>query len=89
MALYTVADARVRFSKHLLLNVTPDNLEQFKPLRALLAEYPGQCGVHIHYVNGEVKQILPLAPQFGVLPEDNLLDALMQLLAPDSVQVCY
>ncbi len=89
MALYTIAEARARFSKCLSLNLTPDNLEQFKPLRALLGEYPGPCAVQIQYANGEAKQMLPLPPKFGVLPEDKLLDALMQLLEPDSVEIAY
>lgn len=87
--LLTVPEARARFSKYMLLNLTPDDVERFKPLRALLMEYPGPCAVHINYANGPAEQMLPLSPKFAVLPEDNLLDALMQLLKPESVQVCY
>ncbi|MDX2345363.1 MAG: DNA polymerase III subunit alpha [Legionella sp.] len=86
---HTIAEARARYSKCMRLQLTPDNLEQFEPLRALLTQYPGQCAVQINYKNGAAEQLLPLPPKFGVLPEDNLLDALMQLLTPESVQVCY
>ena len=84
-----VSEARARFSKYLLLNLTPDDVTQFEPLRTLLGQYPGSCAIQIKYKNGSAEQILPLAPQFGVLPEDNLLDALMQLLSAESVRVCY
>jgi DNA polymerase-3 subunit alpha len=87
--LYSIAEARTRFSKCMVLHLTPDNVEQFEPLRVLLAEYPGRCGVQIQYKNGEAEQLLPLPQKFGVLPEDHLLDALMQLLTPESVRVCY
>ncbi len=87
--LNTVGQARANFSKHLLLRVTPDNLAQFEPLKALLSQHPGQCAVHINYKNGETEQLLPLPAKFRVLPEDNLLDALTEILTPESVSVEY
>ncbi|MCH9689924.1 MAG: DNA polymerase III subunit alpha [Gammaproteobacteria bacterium] len=89
MALSTMSEARARFSKYLLLNLTPDDLEQFEPLRALLTQYPGRCAVQVKYKNGPIEQIHPLPSTFAVLPEDNLLDALTALLKPEDVRVCY
>ncbi|MDF1677485.1 MAG: DNA polymerase III subunit alpha [Legionellaceae bacterium] len=88
-AFHSVPEARARFSKYMLLNMTPDDAKQFEPLKALLLQYPGTCPVQVHYKNGEATQTVPLSPQFGVLPEDKLLDALTQLLSPECVALCY
>ena len=89
MALSTMSEARARFSKYLLLHLTPDDLDQFEPLRALLTQYPGRCAVQVKYKNGPVEQMHPLPSTFAVLPEDNLLDALTALLKPEDVSMCY
>ncbi|MCH9756431.1 MAG: DNA polymerase III subunit alpha [Gammaproteobacteria bacterium] len=88
-ALYTVPEVRTRFSKYLSLNLTPNDLEQFEPLRTLLTQHPGECAVQINYKNGEVEQTLPLASHFCVLPDDHLLDTLTELLEPGCVSICY
>jgi len=88
-AVYSVAEARARFSKNLALNLTPDNANQFEKLKALLEQYPGRCPVRLKYVNGDAEKIVALPSRWGVLPEDNLLEALMQLFDTESVSLCY
>ena len=88
-ALYTIAEARARLSQHVLLSVTPSDVEHFGALRALLEQYPGPCAVQLDYVNGQAKKRVSLDARWGVLPDDHLLDALVQLLEPTRVQVCY
>ena len=87
--IYTIAKARARFAKYLLLRLTPDHQHEFESLRALLANYPGRCAVRIQYKNGTAEQSLVLPPQWHVLPEDHLLDALTQRLTPESVSMFY
>ena len=86
---YSVAEARARFSKNLSLNLTPDNSSQFEQLKALLEQYPGRCPVRLNYINGDAEKIVPLPPRWGVLPEDGLLEALAQLFDTASVSLCY
>jgi DNA polymerase III subunit alpha len=88
-SVYSLAEARVRFSKNLSLNLTPDDANQFEKLKALLEQYPGRCPVRLNYVNGDAEKIVSLPPRWGVLPEDNLLEALTQLLDTSSVSLCY
>jgi DNA polymerase-3 subunit alpha len=88
-AVYSVAEARARFSKNLLLNVTPNHASQFEQLKALLEQYPGRCPVRLKYVNGDAEKIVHLPPRWGVLPEDGLLEALTGLFDTDSVSLCY
>lgn len=88
-AVYSFAEARARFAKHVLLRLTPKDASQFKPLKALLEQYPGRCPVRIHYINGDADKVMLLPPRWGVLPDDNLLEALIKMFDIKQVEIFY
>ena len=56
----------------------------------MLAPYKaGGCPVSIHYSNGAAECRIDLGDGWRVKPEEELLDALNEWLAPENVELVY
>ena len=89
--LMTLAEARGRFAKSLLLAMKDgSNGTGAKHLRGLLAPYRnGPCPVRLRYRNGSAETELSLPDNWRVRLDDALIAALSEWLTPDNVKVVY
>lgn len=87
--LFSIADARHRFSKHLKIKLTPEDEAHFTTVKQLLEAHPGDIAVQILYCRDDIVRLLPLSQAFRVSGEDILLDKLAQIIEPNHVEVCY
>lgn len=88
-SLYTIADARARFAKCLVLKLGYAEQALLPSLQETLKQYRGQCIVQIRYTNTEASAAINLSPDWAVTPSDELLAALWAILGIAQVELCY
>ena len=88
-ALYTIAQARTRFAKHVSLMMTAFDQSLIPAIQTVLKAYPGQTLVQIHYSNTLAQAAMTLSTEWCVAPEDALLAQLVELLGAGRVELCY
>lgn len=88
-ALYTIAQARTRFAKHLLLMITHLDGDVLPAIKTTLKAYPGECVVQLHYANDVVQVAMSVSEDWSVCPCDVLLSQLKELLGEERVMMCY
>ena len=85
---YDLAGARAKFARMLKLRCNGGS--NGTRLREVLAPYKaGGCPVSIHYSNGAAECRIDLGEGWHVKPEDGLLEALNEWLAPENVELVY
>ncbi|MGC1182022.1 DNA polymerase III subunit alpha [Legionella sp.] len=87
--LYNIPSARTRFARCLELCLKPENQGILSSLQALFKAHTGRCSVQISYTNDYAKAQLSLAQQWQVMPSDELLDHLVNLLGEERVAMRY
>lgn len=87
--LYTISAARMRFARCLELRLNHKNDALVIPLQSILKAHTGKCGVQIIYNNESAKASLNLSPDWFVMPSDELLEMLVNLLGEDRVAMQY
>ena len=86
--IYDLAGARAKFARMLKLRCNGGS--NGSRLREVLAPYKaGGCPVSIHYSNGAAECRIDLGDGWRVKPEEELLDALNEWLAPENVELVY
>lgn len=87
--LYDIAVARTRFSRCLELRLNSENQNTLPSIQSLLKAHSGRCAVQISYTNSHAKAQLSLSSQWQVMPSEELLGLLMNLLGEDNVLMRY
>lgn len=87
--LYDVSMARTKFARCLELHLHAGNQSVLVPMQALLKAHAGRCAVQFSYTNDYAKAQLSLAPQWQVMPSDELLAHLANLLGEGQVVMRY
>jgi DNA polymerase-3 subunit alpha len=87
--LYTIPSARIKFARCLELRLNSSSESLVPSLQSLLKNYYGKCGVQIIYNNEYAKASLNVAPTWYVMPSDELLDLLTNLLGEEHVVMQY
>lgn len=87
--LYDVPTARTKFARCLELRLHSGNQEILSSIQSLLKSYTGRCSVQFSYSNEYARAQLSLAPQWQVMPSDELLGHLANLLGEEKVVMRY
>ena len=87
--LYDIPSARSRFARCLELRLNPDNQTILPSIQALLKAHSGRCAVQFSYANEYAKAQLSLAQQWYVMPNNELLEHLVNLLGDERVVMRY
>ena len=87
--LLTIPAARLKFARCLELRLNQQNATLVSSLQALLKAHNGKCGVQIIYNNDLAKASLNVAPSWHVMPSDELLELLGNLLGEEQVVMQY
>ncbi|MBI2785603.1 MAG: DNA polymerase III subunit alpha [Legionella longbeachae] len=87
--LYDVSTARTRFARCLELRLHPGCQEILTSIQALLKAHVGRCAVQFSYANEHARAQLTLAQQWHVIPSDELIELLANLLGSDQVLMKY
>ncbi|WP_454784058.1 DNA polymerase III subunit alpha [Legionella sp. WA2024007413] len=88
-SLYDVPTARTKFARCLELRLHAGNQGILASIQALLKAHVGRCSVQFSYCNDYAKAQLSLAPQWQVIPSDELLGLLTNLLGDEHVVMKY
>lgn len=86
--LYLLADARTRFARCVRIRLTEAEQHVFPLLQSVLKNHRGECVVQLEYINRHAKAVLNLGAQWRVMPSDELLSILTDLLN-NKATVCY
>ncbi|STY29676.1 DNA polymerase III, alpha chain [Legionella wadsworthii] len=87
--LYDVPTARTKFARCLELRLHAENHGILASIKSLLNAHAGHCSVQFSYSNEHAKAQLSLAPQWQVMPSDELLGHLSNLLGEEKVVMRY
>ncbi len=95
--LYTIEQARARFSKHLLIEWMPDKTDEARSLSAwaddlaeLLKPFQGgSCPILIDYRGQNAKSLLQLGETWRIHPGEELLNRLRKHIGTDQVRIQY
>lgn len=87
--LYDVPTARTKFARCLELRLHSGNQGILGSIQALLKAHVGRCSVQLSYSNDYARAQLSLAQQWQVVPSDELLGLLMNLLGDEHVVIKY
>lgn len=87
--LYNIPAARTRFARCLEIRLKPENHAILPSIQALLKAHSGNSLVQIAYTNEYAKAQLSLAQQWQVMPSDELLGLLVNLLGEEQVVMRY
>ncbi|KTD72940.1 DNA polymerase III subunit alpha [Legionella tucsonensis] len=87
--LYDVPTARTKFARCLELRLHSRNQGILGSIKALLKAHVGRCAVQFSYCNDYASAQLSLAQQWQVMPSDELLGLLMNLLGDEQVLMRY
>ncbi|HHF0524295.1 TPA: DNA polymerase III subunit alpha [Legionella anisa] len=87
--LYDVPTARTKFARCLELRLHSGNQGILGSIQALLKAHVGRCSVQLSYSNDYARAQLSLAQQWQVVPSDELLGLLMNLLGDEHVVMKY
>ena len=87
--LIPLEEARTRFAKCLMLSLTPENEAVLSTIKSFLTTHKGSCPVQIKYSNNKARVLLNLALEWSVLPGDNLISTLRDILGDDNVKLHY
>ncbi|MBV1914610.1 MAG: DNA polymerase III subunit alpha [Pseudomonadales bacterium] len=83
-------EARQHFSRHLQLDLNGDDVDHAKleQLGSLFSRFPrGRCPVRIHYRGATAKTQISL--EQAILPSDEVLSQLTEMVGADKVQLIY
>lgn len=87
--LYDVSSARTRFARCLELHLKPEHQGILPSIQALLKAHSGRCAVQFSYLADYAKVQLSLPLQWQILPSDELLELLVNLLGEEQVVMRY
>jgi len=90
--LYSMEQAREHFSKHILINLEGEELDNdlINELKNILQPFQqGSCEVVISYSQPQATAKLALGEQWRVHPTDELLNRLIDLKGEDKVKIIY
>ncbi|MCW8407888.1 DNA polymerase III subunit alpha [Legionella sp. PATHC035] len=87
--LYDIPTARTKFARCLELRLYPEHQGILASIQALLKAHVGRCTVQFSYSNEYARAQLSLAPQWQVIPSDELLGLLTNLLGDEHVVMRY
>lgn len=87
--LYTVEQARSLFAKCLTLNLSLPGDDLLKNLKEILSVHVGSCVVQVQYSNAQAKALLNLGAKWRILPSDEILQTLRDLLGEEAVVMNY
>lgn len=87
--LYSIKDARTRFSKYMTIVLEHQDGAFFPNLQALLKANQGECSVQVHYKSPSAKVTLSLPPTWRASPSEELFMALDNLLGTGRVAMRY
>ena len=95
--LYTLPQARARFSKHLLIEWTPEDSSEDQPHSALADELAellkpfqgGSCPILIDYRGQSAKSLLQLGENWRIHPGEELLNRLRKHIGAERVRLQY
>ncbi|MCW8400225.1 DNA polymerase III subunit alpha [Legionella sp. PATHC038] len=87
--LYDIPTARTKFARCLELRLHPEHQGILASIQALLKAHVGRCTVQFSYSNEYARAQLSLAPQWQVIPSDELLGLLTNLLGDEHVVMQY
>jgi DNA polymerase-3 subunit alpha len=88
-ALYRMEEARLRFGRCLTLELNAADRDVIAPLKTLLKAHPGKCALQMQYTNTQAKGTMTLAPEWYVVPSEDLLQELRVLLGKERVWMSY
>ncbi|PWY55910.1 DNA polymerase III subunit alpha [Legionella qingyii] len=88
-SLYDVPTARTKFARCLELRLHAGSQGILASIKSLLSAHVGHCSVQFSYSNDYAKAQLSLAPQWQVMPSDELLELLSNLLGDEQVVMKY
>lgn len=88
-SLYDVPTARTKFARCLELRLHAESQGILASIKSLLSAHVGRCSVQFSYSNDCAKAQLSLAPQWQVMPSDELLELLSNLLGDEQVVMKY
>ncbi|MGQ3892742.1 DNA polymerase III subunit alpha [Legionella sp. CNM-4043-24] len=89
MQLCTMEEARTRFAKSLILNLSPDQGSLIPALKSLLSAHAGRCVVQIQYRNDQAKALLTTERRWCVTPGDDLITRLNDVLGDGRAYLSY
>ncbi|WP_392536857.1 DNA polymerase III subunit alpha [Legionella sp. 227] len=87
--LYDIPTARTKFARCLELRLHPEHQGILASIQALLKAHVGRCTVQFSYSNEYARAQLSLAPEWQVIPSDELLGLLTNLLGDEHVVMQY
>ncbi|RUR10289.1 DNA polymerase III subunit alpha [Legionella sp. km772] len=87
--LLTIPAARMKFARCLELRLDQQSETLVPSLQSILKAHTGKCGVQIIYNNEFAKASLNVAPNWFVMPSDELLELLANLLGDEKVAMQY
>lgn len=87
--IYRIEDARLRFARSLLLTLKTKDREILPSLQAVLKASKGECLVQIKYANEKASGVMNLSSEWRILPSNEIILKLKQLLDKESVSLCY
>lgn len=87
--LYSVDEARTRFAKCITIDLSKKEEGFIPALQSILKANTGECVVQVRYSGDAAKATLNLGKQWRVVPSDQLLMTLEELLGEESVGLSY
>ncbi len=87
--LYTIPAARTRFARCLEISLNQDCQKQLTALQQILKHHKGSCIVQLRYHNDTARVNLALPNKWHVLPSDECLQQLTNLMGEDQVIMRY
>lgn len=88
-SLYDIPTARTKFARCLELRLHAGHQGILASIQALFKTHAGRCAVQFSYSNEYAKAQLSLAPQWQILPSDELLGLLENLLGEEKAVMKY
>jgi DNA polymerase-3 subunit alpha len=88
-SLYRLEEARTRYAKCLKIRLSSEDHTVISALQSVLAAHQGECVVQLDYANVDAKASINLGSKWRVLPSDELMVALEEVLDKHCVDMCY
>ncbi|WP_419420638.1 DNA polymerase III subunit alpha [Legionella sp. D16C41] len=87
--LLTITEARTRFAKSLMLSLADNDDIKVSKIKTILSANQGKCAVQIKYSNEKAQGLLSLPQQWWVMPSDELINALKDILGAQNIVLHY
>ncbi|MFP6776622.1 MAG: DNA polymerase III subunit alpha [PS1 clade bacterium] len=87
--LHPVDEVKVKYAKYLELKLNKDHKKVFSKLSDILVSNKGSCPVKINYRSSSSKGLIELGKEYYVLPTQNLIDEVDNLLGEKLSSIKY